>query len=140
MRGLLVIVCLLAGAVLGACPASAHDSHASAAEAGAVGAPSTLSTDRRCTTAVTAAVSSWDAQDHTDHHDADHEHDPTDHEHPPGDDVFHQMTAHGGYPDFAAHFDFTPKHALSSIALAFPLRHEIAEGIALVPPVPPPLG
>jgi hypothetical protein len=110
MRWVFVVFWLVAAAVLGAAQASAHADH-----------------DDR------SAAHHDDAD-----HDRGHEHNPADHQHPLGDDPFHQMAAHG-MPDAAAHHEPLPQGVRSSVALAFPLTHVRAEGIALAPPVPPPL-
>jgi hypothetical protein len=87
--------------------------------------------------------------DDGDHHDAEHhddtghvhgpDHNPADHSHPFGEDPFHELAAHGTV-DVAARCETANERVPSSVALAFLLMHVRAEGIALPPPVPPPLG
>ena len=90
-----------------------------------------------------AAVAAQDADAPVSYHggDADHDvdHNPADHSHPIGEDTYHEKASHSSL-DFAHYHVVTVKLADLPRAANLPVVDEAARGLALTPPIRPPLG
>jgi hypothetical protein len=71
--------------------------------------------------------------------DHDAEHNSADHSHPIGEDTYHEKASHSSL-DFANFHSVTVKLAAPPRAANLPVADEAACGLALTPPIRPPLG
>ncbi len=120
---LVMLLVLIAALVFSAAPASAHADH-----------------DHDRDTAVAQdADSPATASRHSG--DSEHEvaHNSADHSHPIGDDTYHEKASHSSL-DFAHHHTVAVKLAALPRAANLPVVDEAACGLALTPPIRPPLG
>lgn len=121
MRGFLIIVgMLIAALVFSIASASAH-------------------ADRDGDAAVAQDADSPAASRHGGDADHDVAHNPADHSHPIGEDNYHEKASHSSL-DFAHHQTVTVKLAAFPRAANLPVVDEAACGLALTPPIRPPLG
>lgn len=65
-------------------------------------------------------------------------HNPTDHSHPIGEDAYHEKASHSSL-DFAHYHTVTVKLVAQGRPVALPAADEAACGLALTPPIRPPL-
>jgi hypothetical protein len=118
MRGLLVVFGLLVAAlIVVAGPASAHADHDHG-----------------------AAVAHHSDAPAPSHHSGDGaDHNAADHSHPIGEDTYHEKASHSSL-DFAHVSAVTVKLAQLPRPANLPVADEAAHGLALAPPIRPPLG
>lgn len=121
MRNLFIAFGLLVAAlVFLAAPAYAHADHAGGAVAHQEDAP-------------VHAHHGGASQDH------DIDHNSADHSHPIGEDTYHEKASHSSL-DFAHYHSVTVKLSALPRAANLPVADEAACGLALTPPIRPPLG
>jgi len=122
LRNLFIVLGLFVAALMfAAAPASAHANHDGDAAVGHdAGAPGHVHHD-------------GDAGDQ------DAAHNPADHSHPIGEDTYHEKASHSSL-DFAHYHTVTVKLAAQGRPAVLPDVGEAACGLALTPPIRPPLG
>jgi hypothetical protein len=122
VRSLLLALGLLVAALaFGTAPASAHADH----------------DDERVAAAAGSGAPASSGHHGGPGHDVDHN--PADHSHPIGEDTYHEKASHSSL-DFAHYHTITVKLAALPRAASLPAVDEADHGLALTPPIRPPLG
>lgn len=142
MRSLIAIIGIMIGLVILAVPASAHaPSSAAQPPTPERAAPAQNEAPGICILSiggrvVAGATAGNDVQRDDHHHGV---HDPADHTHPFGEDTFHEKSSHSSL-DTAHDQKAADLHGVAPLPAEIPHTEDRACGIAVAPPVPPPLG